>query len=219
MAESAREQILHRIRTALGEPGSKGESGNNSTVGVGDTLLTWQSAPPIHARPAADSFLARVEASAATWEQLEDESQLRDAVTAWCQRHGIKQLVTADPLLAALAWPEGLLQDGRPASTGSATLCRAAAGVAETGSVLLLSETHSVAALNVLPEHLLVVLDPAQVVIYLEEAMSSLHDGGMSWSANLVTGPSRTGDVEQTIELGAHGPRFVHLLLVPGTGL
>ena len=143
--KGAREQILRNIRESLGDPGSQ--------PGVGDTLLMWQSAPPIHARPAANDFLERVEASAATWEQLEDESQLRDAVAAWCQRHGIKQLVPADPSLAALAWPEGLVHDGRPASTGSATLCRASAGVAETGSVLLLSDTHGAAALNVLPEH------------------------------------------------------------------
>ena len=70
-----------------------------------------------------------------------------------------------------------------------------------------------------LPEHLLVVLDMGHVVSHLEDALSPLCDGGMPWSASLVTGPSRTGDVEQTIALGAHGPRRVHLLLTSGTGL
>jgi len=34
---------------------------------------------------------------------------------------------------------------------------------------------------------------------------------------NLITGPSRTADIEQTIELGAHGPKRMHVLLVAST--
>lgn len=225
MTETAREQILNQLRTALGEPGSQ--------PGVGDTLLMWQSSPPLHARPEAGSgtdrgtdpdvgkFLSRVDQSGATWEQLRDESELRDAVLGYCQRREVAQLVLmpGDSLLTALTWPPELVHNGRPASAHSAVLARASAGVVETGSVLLVSDTHHAAALNVLPEHLLVVLDIGHVVSYLEEAMSLLCVGGMPWSANLVTGPSRTGDVEQTITLGAHGPRRVHLLLMPETGL
>jgi L-lactate dehydrogenase complex protein LldG len=215
MTEAAREQILKRIRTALGEPGSQ--------PGVGDTLRMWQSSPPLHARPVAQpgDFPGRVEASGATWEQLRDASELQNAVLGYCQRWQVAQLVLMpeDSPLTALTWPPGRVHNGRPASTRSAVLTRACAGVAETGSVLLLSDTHHAAALNVLPEHLLVVLEMEHVVAHLEEALSPLGDGGMPWSACLVTGPSRTGDVEQTIELGAHGPRHVHLLLTPGTGL
>ncbi len=210
MAETAREQILDQIRAALVKPDSR--------VGVGDTLRMWQSSPPVHARPAVGEFLERVEASGATWERLQDESQLREVVLARCQQQGITQLVLT-PSLPALTWPGELIWDGRPGLANSAVLCRARVGVAETGSVLLVSDTHSAAALHVLPEHLFVVLDPGHVVSYLEDAMSFLRDGGMAWSANLVTGPSRTADVEQTIEFGAHGPRQVHLLLTPGAGL
>ena len=38
--------------------------------------------------------------------------------------------------------------------------------------------------------------------------------GRMPRTVNTITGPSRTGDIEQTIELGAHGPRRVHILVV-----
>ena len=37
---------------------------------------------------------------------------------------------------------------------------------------------------------------------------------GMPRALNLITGPSRTADVEQTIQLGAHGPRSVHVILL-----
>jgi L-lactate dehydrogenase complex protein LldG len=39
-------------------------------------------------------------------------------------------------------------------------------------------------------------------------------DGVMPRTVNLITGPSRTGDIEQTIELGAHGPRRLHIILL-----
>ena len=38
--------------------------------------------------------------------------------------------------------------------------------------------------------------------------------GALSRAVNFITGPSRTGDIEQTIYLGAHGPRRLHILLV-----
>ena len=39
-------------------------------------------------------------------------------------------------------------------------------------------------------------------------------EGAMPRTVNTVTGPSRTGDIEQQLELGAHGPRRMHILLV-----
>ncbi|MDN5850066.1 MAG: lactate utilization protein [Nitrococcus sp.] len=51
---------------------------------------------------------------------------------------------------------------------------------------------------------------------YLEEVWERLLAQGerMPRAVNLITGPSRTADVEQTMQLGAHGPRRVHLLLI-----
>jgi L-lactate dehydrogenase complex protein LldG len=59
------------------------------------------------------------------------------------------------------------------------------------------------------------VLRAADVVGPYEEAWARLRRaGGMPRTVNFVTGPSRTGDIEQTIYLGAHGPRRLHVLLV-----
>jgi L-lactate dehydrogenase complex protein LldG len=41
---------------------------------------------------------------------------------------------------------------------------------------------------------------------------------GMPRNVMLVTGPSRSADIEQTLELGAHGPRRLHVLVIEDTG-
>jgi L-lactate dehydrogenase complex protein LldG len=61
------------------------------------------------------------------------------------------------------------------------------------------------------------VLHEHQVVSGMEEAFARVRERhpGMPRAINFVSGPSRTGDIEQTIVLGAHGPFRVHLLLLP----
>ena len=39
-------------------------------------------------------------------------------------------------------------------------------------------------------------------------------EGRLPRTVNFITGPSRTGDIEQTIQMGAHGPRRLHVILV-----
>jgi L-lactate dehydrogenase complex protein LldG len=54
-----------------------------------------------------------------------------------------------------------------------------------------------------------------QVVAAYEDGWERLRAGdGMPRTINFITGPSRTGDIEQRIELGAHGPRRLHIILV-----
>jgi len=53
------------------------------------------------------------------------------------------------------------------------------------------------------------------VVAHLEDAWTRLREAPVPHSVNFITGPSRTADVEETLQLGAHGPRHLHLILVP----
>ena len=61
----------------------------------------------------------------------------------------------------------------------------------------------------------LVLLDPTRIVKHQEDAWQQLRSEFSTFppTVNLITGPSKTGDVEQTIEYGAHGPRHLHLLI------
>ena len=71
--------------------------------------------------------------------------------------------------------------------------------------------------LNFLPDNHIVVVNESQVVRHVDDVWTQLRQAsGAHRAINFVTGPSRTGDIEQTIEIGAHGPRRMHVVLVSG---
>jgi len=95
----------------------------------------------------------------------------------------------------------------------SLTPCLAA--VAETGTLMLVSGTETPTTLNFLPDTHVAVVRAGQVVASYEDGWDLLRSrGGMPRTVNFITGPSRTGDIEQRIQLGAHGPRRLHIVLV-----
>lgn len=84
-----------------------------------------------------------------------------------------------------------------------------AALVAQTGSVLVTSKTAGGRVLSVLPPHHVVVARRDQLVPDLAAAFATLTQNGEEYPAFLsfITGPSRTGDIERILVLGAHGPK------------
>jgi L-lactate dehydrogenase complex protein LldG len=90
------------------------------------------------------------------------------------------------------------------------------AGIAETGTLMLPSAPERPTTLNLLPDTALVFLRASRILGAYEEAWDMLRAelGAMPRNVMLVTGPSRSADIEQTLELGAHGPRRLHILLV-----
>ncbi|MGE0735821.1 MAG: lactate utilization protein C [Alphaproteobacteria bacterium] len=98
-------------------------------------------------------------------------------------------------------------------------------GVAETGTLMLESGESSPTKLNFMPDTHVVVLWSSQIVGAFEEGWAKLRashatpDGGfvMPRNVNFITGPSRSADIEQTLQLGAHGPRRLHIVIVDET--
>ncbi len=166
-----------------------------------------------------DVFIARADASGASLSRVSDDAGAVSAVTAYLQEQGLRgQLVTdSNPLLRGLPWPADLAIREPPLKPDDlATLTLAYAAVAETGSLALLSSLETPTALNFLPDHYLCLLPANRVVAHLEDLWALLRSESraMPRTLNLITGPSRTADVEQTIQMGAHGPRSVHIVLL-----
>ncbi|WP_440995395.1 LutC/YkgG family protein [Arhodomonas sp. SL1] len=210
------DRMIETIRRALG----RGSAPDPEAVERERRSMMAQPAP----RPAweandRDRFLARLEAAAATWEPIGTPGALPGAVCRFLVERGVapRIQVGADPRLAELDWPsEATVIEGlEGAGDAPAAVTVAVAGIAETGTLAFTSGPDNPASLNFLPEYHFVLLPAESIVAYMEDAWARVHAAGsLPRGVNLVTGPSRTGDVEQTIELGAHGPRSVHVLLL-----
>ena len=123
-----------------------------------------------------------------------------------------------DPLLQGIDWGSRptLTVSAGPAEDGDEVgVAVALAGIAETGTLMLVSGPHGPTTLNFLPDTHIVVLEADRIVGPFEDAWDRVRaKGAMPRTVNLITGPSRTGDIEQTIQLGAHGPRQLHIVLI-----
>ncbi len=127
----------------------------------------------------------------------------------------------ADPVLATLPWREAwdIEREFGAAQPGDrASLSRAAVAAAETGTLFLVSGADNPTTLNFLPEAHTVLIAASDIVGSYEEAFDRLRtihgEGYLPRTVNLISGPSRTADIEQTIVRGAHGPSRLHVLIL-----
>ena len=93
-------------------------------------------------------------------------------------------------------------------------LVRASCGVAETGSILLTDQDLKVNALAYLAQHLIVLLDPVDIVINMHSAYARPEFRERRYAV-FHSGPSATADIEGVLILGAQGVRSLSVLLVP----
>jgi L-lactate dehydrogenase complex protein LldG len=143
------------------------------------------------------------------------------AVTGFLRRHNLPQklVMAPEPLLDVANWdsqPLLRIRRGTASAEDTTGLTLAAAGIAETGTVMLVSSPTTPTLLAFLPENSIIVLPSEDVDGAYEESWARLRAslGAPPRSVNLITGPSRTGDIAQRLELGAHGPRRLFVLLV-----
>jgi L-lactate dehydrogenase complex protein LldG len=140
------------------------------------------------------------------------------AVARYLERNGLPREGVVWPALGALAWSAaGLTMDARAVGEGDLvgiTGCFCA--IAETGTLMLCSGPETPAATSLLPETHIATIPVSRIVDGMEEAWALAREelGELPRAVNFISGPSRTGDIELTIVLGAHGPYRVHLILV-----
>ena len=129
--------------------------------------------------------------------------------------------IAPSPALEAYDWASQKmlsLRRGRGEGSDQVSITGAFAGIAETGTLVTTSGPDHPVTLNLLPDTHIVVLRESDIVGGYEEVWQRLRarygKDRMPRTVNTITGPSRTGDIEQTIELGAHGPRRMHIVVV-----
>lgn len=168
-------------------------------------------------------FVSQAEGVDATVTRVATTDDVPDAVADYLRQCNLplQARLAPHPDLQALPWAEKVpmleLCEGRAAPEDRVSVTPAFAAVAETGTLVLHSGPQTPTTLNFLPETHVVVLRAEQVAGAYEEVWDRLrevHNGTMPRTVNMITGPSRTGDIEQQLQLGAHGPRRLHVVLV-----
>ncbi len=98
-------------------------------------------------------------------------------------------------------------------------VARAARGIAETGTCVVVTDDEETRLTTMLPETSLLILRVADIVPTLPDMAPFLRerqaDGKISYTS-FITGPSRTADIERVSAIGVHGPLDVHIILVEG---
>lgn len=220
----ARDQVLGAVRRALKPDGAAAErkAAVVARLGQGTRGPQPSRAQLTHAEQIT-LFQTMAEEVAATVTRVGSADEVPSAVASYLKGENLpaKLRMAPDAELDALPWdgqPLLQIERGRAQAADEVAVTRAFAGVAETGSLMLLSGAEAPTTLNFLPENNVVVLDAAAVVGVYEDAWEQVRGrygvGTMPRTVNFITGPSRTADIEQTIQLGAHGPRRLHIVIV-----
>lgn len=172
-------------------------------------------------------FIRNVEKEFGTVERVPDHAAIPAAMGEYLAAQNLPSrfVMAPHPELTAVPWAERPLlafEQRRAEATDQVSLQHGYAAVAETGTLMLPSAPERPTTLNLLVETEVVVLRASRVVGAYEEAWDLLRaesrdarsGGFMPRNIMFVTGPSRSADIEQTLELGAHGPRRLHVILV-----
>lgn len=171
-------------------------------------------------------FLTRATDMASTVERIATVGDVPAAVARYLDALDLPPMLAQQKSHQGVCWPEfaaldwagaGLAIEARP-TVGNDRLgitgCFCA--IAETGTLAFVSGPDTPTATALLPDTHIAVVRAERIVSGMEEAFALVRNEcrGMPRALNMISGPSRTGDIEQTIVLGAHGPYRVHLLLV-----
>lgn len=207
----ARTEILQHLRK--NNPGTARQP-------VVDQLARHPRGPqPAWETTTEQRFIEKVQAAAGTLQHIPSGGNIVDAITGFLQSNALPQsLVLANhPLLNAIDWPHEITHATRVAhAKDQCSVTVAFAGIAETGSLVMLSGPDTPTSLNFLPDNFIAILKRERIFPHIEDAWDLIRKecNAMPRAINLVTGPSRTADVEQKIQLGAHGPRRLHILML-----
>lgn len=224
-AGEGRTRILGALRRSLGR--------EELPAAVREELTARLSAPQSNLIPArsdgshADQvalFTEMAEAVQASVVRVPDGADVPGAVTEYLAQNNLPSdiVMAPDAALDSYPWasrPMLNTRRGRAVDADQVSVTGADMAFAETGTLMLTSDATRPSTLNFLPENHIVVLRAEQITGAYEQGWRRLRATGedgafMPRTVNLITGPSRTGDIEQRLQLGAHGPRRLHIIIV-----
>jgi L-lactate dehydrogenase complex protein LldG len=236
---SSRDMVLGRVRQALGRTGA-----DPAAMADAQAYLDAHARGPAPAFDAdrVPRFIRRAGDMESTVARVSRRDEIPAAVAAYLDTLELAPSLVAplssepsSQLISQLSsqrwhrgvcWPEfadldwaqaGLTVEVRP-TVGDDRLgvTGVFCAIAETGTLVVLSGADTPTATTLLPDTHVAIVFANRIVDTMEDAFALVRKerGSVPRAINMISGPSRTGDIEQTIVLGAHGPFRVHILVV-----
>ena len=214
---SARNAVFEKIRRASGSAAADAKRISADAEALISTPTSFQ--PQFPDQSNLQRFVAKAtsERVTATVSQIDDIQHVPFEVAAYMKKMALPPRIVLQPraILTGLGWgdievDQDLTQDEFVA------VSIADLAIAETGSVVFLSGSDAPTLLNFLPLYHVVVVKAALIYRYLEDVFDFVGNGQVNQprNINIVTGTSGTADIEAKNIRGAHGPKFMHIIIV-----
>ena len=214
-SSTARANILARIRKGLG----RGAHPSQAALASLETYLNAHPRGPL--RPVqgdlAAYFCERANAMQSTTATVATLQEVPAEAARYLKAMNLDATGCIWPALEHLDWQAaGIAVEPRAAvDADKIGITGAYAAIAETGTLMVLSGADTPSSVSLLPETHIAILDAGRIVPHMEDVWALLRagQGRPPRAVNFISGPSRTGDIEQTIIIGAHGPFRVHIIV------
>jgi L-lactate dehydrogenase complex protein LldG len=195
-----------------------------------DDILTairtrpYKSAPLPQIYPAPlpahlmDSFAQRATLANAEVHLIDNDGDVPEAVAGLLRARNLPARVHVPPNAVGLPWEAapGLTLERTAPGPDDAAIAIAPFGIAETGTLAYVARPEAPASWHFRAGLEIAVVHARNILPHIEDVIARSKPVGLPSTLNFVTGPSRTGDIEQTLELGAHGPKALAILIVTG---
>jgi L-lactate dehydrogenase complex protein LldG len=228
---NARQDILSKISNAL-----DGDSNARRSVAAARIKSPPDNLIPARAQVSPEDqvqlFRDWAEDVSATTDRIESLDDLPASLASYLSSQNLPSeiRISNDPLLNKVDWsrqPTLTRTFGIAEEADQVSLAVAFAGIAETGTLVLHASPENPTTLNFLPETHVVLLPRSRITGDYEATWNRLREERgekmpqkmpqkMPRVVNWITGPSRTADIEQKLQLGIHGPRRLHIIIVDG---
>lgn len=171
-----------------------------------------------------DLFAENAQAVDATVSFINSAADLPDAIADYLRSRNMpaQAAIAPHPDLDGINWSASTMEVHRraPKPDDRIGINRCFAAVAETGTLVMASGPDSPATMNFLPETHIAVVAASEIIGSYEDMWDRLRSANrgsgetLPRTVNMITGTSRTGDIEQTLQTGVHGPKALHIVVV-----
>jgi L-lactate utilization protein LutC len=213
---SAREAILSRLRKAVPQQEGR-QDAVRARLGQPAQAAPVPAAARLSGAERVDQFEAKARAADATVSRIAGFDALPAALADELRARNLPAAIRTgtDARLAGLDWGGLDRSEGPGRIEEPATLSVARLGMAETGSLVFGSGPDNPVTLCFLGETHFAAVRSADIKAGFEDVWQAWREAGLDTrTINFVTGPSRSADIGQTLQLGAHGPVALHIFIV-----